>query len=660
MSSWMDFLGPLISGGTSLLAGSLGSKAATGAAQTQSVAAQQAAQLLSQQEQQALALQNQAYQQGLTFQSPYAQSGYAANRMLSELLGITPSAPTTYGNIGGVGTGIGSGGGGGGLPATGINLAAPGLQQGSTASKSTGQTVLGDVMGGAGMGASLAALLGTNIGGSSLAGALGLGGLAGPIGLGVGALAEGIPALINLASGPDSYQAGSKEAQRDFGVNVSDDQMKTLFGDLGFNESQAWPIRKDLESSPQALAALGQIAQNQGTMPQFLNDIGNIQTSWGTQDFDEAYKYGMSTGDWSALNSAYNQGFAPSQALQSANPNWQQALDIQGTNAGAIAGLPDTLSTADQRLAALKSGALAQGTNGQWTYTDPTTGKAVPIQAQAAANVGLGSNGGDAGAGVAGIPGSGGVVNPYTGVQSDVPQSMLGSLLNLSGYTAPSLPDIGGFKAPTQADVMAQMDPSLQFQLKQGRDAIQASAAAQGTLMSGGTAKALEQYAQGLGSTYYQQAYQNANQNAMNEYTTGTQAQEYLYGQSSQNALNQYNSQVQAKQNLYNQLMGLSGSGQGAANQMTGISGQYGTNVGNTMMNTAGNIGNLWTSGAAAQAGGQVGSANSWRNALNNIGNTVSGTLTNLRTGLNQGGYGGGVTPPEQFDPYGAVPGYND
>lgn len=41
------------------------------------------------------------------------------------------------------------------------------------------------------------------------------------------------------------------------------------------------------------------------------------------------------------------------------------------------------------------------------------------------------------------------------------------------------------------------------FQMKQGQDAIATSAASKGLLNSGGTAKALEEYGQGLGSNYF-------------------------------------------------------------------------------------------------------------------------------------------------------------
>jgi hypothetical protein len=73
----------------------------------------------------------------------------------------------------------------------------------------------------------------------------------------------------------------------------------------------------------------------------------------------------------------------------------------------------------------------------------------------------------------------------------------------------------------TNASVNNQLDmPALQFQMQQGSQAIQNSAAAQGLGNSGATLKNLTQYGQGLASTYYNQAFNQAqsqfqtNQNA--------------------------------------------------------------------------------------------------------------------------------------------------
>lgn len=67
---------------------------------------------------------------------------------------------------------------------------------------------------------------------------------------------------------------------------------------------------------------------------------------------------------------------------------------------------------------------------------------------------------------------------------------------------------LGNFKAPTLAQ--AQQTPGYQFALQQGTQAIDENAAANGTLMSGNTGTALQQFGQGLATTSYQQDYNNA------------------------------------------------------------------------------------------------------------------------------------------------------
>jgi hypothetical protein len=62
----------------------------------------------------------------------------------------------------------------------------------------------------------------------------------------------------------------------------------------------------------------------------------------------------------------------------------------------------------------------------------------------------------------------------------------------------------------------------------------------------------------------------------------------------------------------YNALANLSGTGQQAVNQITGVG-----------MNTANNAGNLTTSGGAARAAGLVGSANAIGNGLTGAGNSL-------------------------------------
>lgn len=62
---------------------------------------------------------------------------------------------------------------------------------------------------------------------------------------------------------------------------------------------------------------------------------------------------------------------------------------------------------------------------------------------------------------------------------------------------------------PTYADVLSgiQSDPGYQFQLEQGMNAIQGSAAARNNLLSGRTLKGLTEFGQQLGTGYADQAY---------------------------------------------------------------------------------------------------------------------------------------------------------
>lgn len=123
-------------------------------------------------------------------------------------------------------------------------------------------------------------------------------------------------------------------------------------------------------------------------------------------------------------------------------------------------------------------------------------------------------------------------------------------------------------------------DPSYQFRLQQGQDAIQSSAAAQGGLLSGATLKALQNYGQ---------------ESASQEYS---------------NAYNRFNAD---QTNRYNRLSNLVGIGQNAAAQ-----------VGNAGAQTSQAIANNTMSGANALAAGQVASANNWANTANNLGSMAA------------------------------------
>lgn len=163
-----------------------------------------------------------------------------------------------------------------------------------------------------------------------------------------------------------------------------------------------------------------------------------------------------------------------------------------------------------------------------------------------------------------------------------------------------------------------QSDPGYQFQLQQGQQAMQRSAAAKGLLNSVGTEQNLNNYSQGMANTDYQQALGNF---------TNSQAQRY------------------------NMLSGLSGQGLSAANMTNAAAANAGNNISNNQM-AAGN----------AQAAGYVGQANAITNGL---GTATNGALnytmmnqlmnnpnTSLRAGFNMPSLGSSAVAPAAASGY--------
>jgi hypothetical protein len=146
---------------------------------------------------------------------------------------------------------------------------------------------------------------------------------------------------------------------------------------------------------------------------------------------------------------------------------------------------------------------------------------------------------------------------------------------------------IGGDKAAAGYGSMAkafgtdqfQQDPGYAFRQSEGMKALERSAAARGNLMSGSTMKGIQRFGQDLASQEYQ------------------------------NAFNRY--QVERSARL-NPLQSLMGSGQSAANVMTGAAGQMGQNEASNIYNAG-----------QARASGYIGQANALNTALGQIGGMV-------------------------------------
>jgi hypothetical protein len=177
------------------------------------------------------------------------------------------------------------------------------------------------------------------------------------------------------------------------------------------------------------------------------------------------------------------------------------------------------------------------------------------------------------------------------------------------------------FTAPTAAQ--AAQTPGYQFQLQQGLNAAQNSAAGQGSLLSGRTLADLNNYAQGTASTNYQNTFNNA----LTQYNSA------------------YNTFQNNQNNEYSRLMGVSGQGLTAAQGAGGL-----------LSNLGGDTASLMAGQGAAAAAGTIGSANAWSGALSGVGNAATNMMMlSQLNGMGTSG-GGGFLPAADSATYGSAP----
>ena len=194
-----------------------------------------------------------------------------------------------------------------------------------------------------------------------------------------------------------------------------------------------------------------------------------------------------------------------------------------------------------------------------------------------------------------------------------VPQGTVNPSLGGYGSLMQAYPG-GQFQAPTAAQAL--QSPGEQAQLQLGEQALQQSAAAQGNLLTGGTAQALDAYGQNLASTNYQNTYNNA----YNSYASN------------------YNQYQQQQTNEYNRLASLAGVGQQTASTLGTLGQNAATGVTNNLLSTGQSIGQNINNAGAANASGIVGSANAYGGALSNTGSNISNLLLlNQLQGTSQG-----------------------
>jgi hypothetical protein len=132
-----------------------------------------------------------------------------------------------------------------------------------------------------------------------------------------------------------------------------------------------------------------------------------------------------------------------------------------------------------------------------------------------------------------------------------------------------------------------QADPGYAFRLSEGMKQLGAGARASGGAVSGRTMMGAQNYAQGLASQEYQ--------NAFNRYQTN-------------------------RANQLQPLGNLMSSGQSAAANQGAAAGQYGTAGGNLITGAGQAIGAGQYGAGQSMAAGQLGAANTWNNALGTLG----------------------------------------
>lgn len=187
-----------------------------------------------------------------------------------------------------------------------------------------------------------------------------------------------------------------------------------------------------------------------------------------------------------------------------------------------------------------------------------------------------------------------------------------GALDNLQGILAqPGQGWDKTFTPPTAAD--AAQYPGYQFQLEQGKGALENSAAAKGALYSGNTQEALVNYAEKAGQSDYNNVYNQAFQQYQQSY-------------------GQHNDQL-------NRLAAMAGVGQNAATTL-GQEGQAAAgNVSNINLTAGAQQGQDLQNAAAAQASGYANAGNAFSGALGGGANNIMNLM------MLQQLFGGGGAP---------------
>lgn len=160
-------------------------------------------------------------------------------------------------------------------------------------------------------------------------------------------------------------------------------------------------------------------------------------------------------------------------------------------------------------------------------------------------------------------------------------------------------------------------DPAYQFDLDQGQQAIQRSAAAQGGVVSGGALKDLADYTQSNALNAYQTAYNTELGSYNTNYANALQQYQTAYNVWQNDQANSYNRQQGVATLGENAAVGAGSQGTAAANNVAAIN-----------STTANSLGNYATQAGNAAAAGTVGVSN----AIGNTVNSLNNQYTNYKT----------------------------
>ena len=239
-----------------------------------------------------------------------------------------------------------------------------------------------------------------------------------------------------------------------------------------------------------------------------------------------------------------------------------------------------------------------------------------------------------------------GMTSAVNGAQTGMTSAVNGAQTGMQPYISAGadatgrLSDLAG-----QQFSFNQDDPSYQWRLQQGQQALERSNAARGSTMGGAAAKSLARYGQGMASTEYQNAFNRFNTNRQTTggmlsdlASRGLGASEYSGNAGMTGA--QYNGNAGMQGAEYSGNAGMAGANAQSALGMSAA--EYGGNAkmssaaqqsGNTMAGSQ-YVGNAQMGQGQAKAAGDMGAANAWNGMLSAIGNGANSAMF--------GGFGGG------------------